>query len=943
MRLLLYIDNKWTEPEMSADANNGISMTYTYDSLINPADYVSEYSLTFKLPKTEHNNRLFDEFRYLDSTIGHFKPQALMNYQLTSDENDIISRGTCYLNTIDDNYYNLNLSGSLSYVFKRMLNCGWDTKKASEDSSYTLLPEYLKWSGLGYTNKVLLNKELVKTSWDTDNITYDWDALKNQMVLRPFMGRGMTKNQFVSNCIGFAPSFQGKYKDFSSDKWVRKPSNWYYPVVRDVLDCYESKSIPDEGIIDRQICEYRSYYQTPYIYMSRLWQWVESEFKNITGYDLFLDDKWFNINNPYYRELVYTLPCMYNSDDAKQYDNHNTDIEPISKNMPLYTAVDGDYKSSALSNIKLTHYSETINNSDPTRNVEYKYQFNLKYKRNSSGSLFWSSVMGVDYYLMYNLNNPLIVTMKLTNGTTDYATKTYLILPCSNLQHNGEYVYKPNEQVVGLYSQIVDEVIEYYYKPKRFTEFTDEVDFGSCQLNLKYSGIVNNAYVKTEIAYGNTYSPFRYYKPWYTTYNVYPTCPTGSQMYTTNTFKMEVDGVYQLIVRENKRSNLEVTLEKLFKGTSPFEVLLKYTKMLNLIWLCDDYNRKVTVMSRYQHFYKCIEEDMGAKTPSMGDADYKGFLDLTDLVDMSKGMEVQSPSWENHTVEFNYDDCSADYYSQYKDKYGKSYGGKTIVTENEKNTETKNLFATSDYDKINPSCTNSEWLITINNMLNDNNYKVESKPLISNSTGEVWNNFYFRNTNGDWNDGINDGWRKDEGGSFVRISDDTQTEVFSDIYCWQTSESGNTVKTYVRPRLNTATTNDSHSVWFAVPREIYHQYPYNDGMVCVYDHCWKDFIEDVYNVNNKKVVCYIQLDAKSYRRLKINPLVQIKNCIYLMTKIEGWSEETEKCKCTLVQISDIFKLSSNKIKKIKVLDSLWEFDNGDVIAFDDGTEIRINN
>ena len=77
-------------------------------------------------------------------------------------------------------------------------------------------------------------------------------------------------------------------------------------------------SVIPNGLLPREIGEYRSYLQIPFIYWNKFFQMFNKKVTEITGYNIQLDDTWFNSSNPYYGNLVMMA--------ARPYDNQSDDV-----------------------------------------------------------------------------------------------------------------------------------------------------------------------------------------------------------------------------------------------------------------------------------------------------------------------------------------------------------------------------------------------------------------------------------------------------------------------------------------------------------------------------------------------------------------------------------------------------------------------------------------
>ena len=179
-------------------------------------------------------------------------------------------------------------------------------------------------------------------------------------------------------------------------------------------------------------------------------------------------------------------------------------------------------------------------------------------------------------------------------------------------------------------------------------------------------------------------------------------------------------------------------------------------------------------------------------------------------------------------------------------------------------------------------------------------------------SADVYGNFYYRHGNGLWSDKVLAGWR-----DAVYITDDLVKEITYNRYCWHGisaidwfAQYGYSVMCAERPVFKTMSYNGL-SVLFAAVREQYTGAP-DEPTEYMYEHCWKDYVEEVYNQQNKTVELYMNISNALLAKLRRNPLVQIGNCIYLLMEIKDWSERSRICKCRLRQIYDLNKLTGQQ-------------------------------
>ena len=936
MRLFLNIDktkkggvklNDYAEVDVTSDDN--IYLTHTFDSLESPVDYCAEYSYEVKLPRTKKNNQLFDHFYRLDNFISRnsFDPNIKLDYYVLSDHADILSRGVCFLNYVDDEYYHFNLLGSLNDIFTRLLNSGWDEQKFVEDDDYFFLTDYLKYNGQNYNNTPKLNRNTVFASWEIDPTEhiFSLEDLQNKYNELALMHLNLTPNQvYLANLVGFAPTNQGRYKNFQSNKWFKNINGRNQLVNVLASDNTTEYNLVGDGLTEAQIGEYRSYMQQPYIYVKRLLQIYKESCKTITGYDMRFDPSWYNDENLITNQLIYMLPQMYSDATETIVSNTVTDSENETM-MPSFNS-----------------YSEVDNKVQNLNTFQTKYESdfqrlnanNYTYSANIQINLRMDSGRTVaPYPIKYNFNNPILLSGYLSDNTDVLVQKIIVVVPLTNTKVDGQYeetlLNTIGQDAIDRYMTFADEVVEVRYTPYTggHNFILGDIDFSMDYIsdgtkNVKFGYVAN---------FGNTISPFSNESGQALngsfTFNYLQYGRFYLNLKATNYFQEKTDG----------RSNQNLTMSTLFKTISPFEIILKFTKLTGKLWIVDDYSKTITIWDRTTYFQTILETDTNSKVPPVGDVSFAGVYNITSLIDKSKGMKLSAPSWSDKFLKFNYKELDADYFTDYRKKYNLQYGEKKIVTTNQKNNNTHNLFCRSEYDEIYPSMIASEYILKVKNIkANDADIKIENYPQVVNSrdneSANIWNNFYLRNKNGKFDKNIGEGWRP----NYVLITDDMAEEKNGN-YAWHSDET-NAIKAYNRPRFNTHTWGDEVSIQFAPSREIYHQYEYLPTTKYLYEN-FRNYIEQVYNFQSKKVELYAHINSMLYRRLKQNPFVQVENSCFLVTKIEDWNENKNSVKITIIQIQNLNTLTDGKL--IQVIGDLLAWDDANLITFDNVDKILV--
>ena len=81
----------------------------------------------------------------------------------------------------------------------------------------------------------------------------------------------------------------------------------------------------------------------------------------------------------------------------------------------------------------------------------------------------------------------------------------------------------------------------------------------------------------------------------------------------------------------------------------------------------------------------------------------------------------------------------------------------------------------------------------------------------------------------------------------------------------------------------------------------------------IYELCWKDYLNERYNIQNKKVTGYFFITNEDYNNFKFNQFITLDNQLFMINKIYDFDINNPKStKIDLVQINDPSKLT-NKI------------------------------
>ena len=908
------IGNRWEYPVIEDDGF-ALTMSSTNTSLGNPSDVVSDFSYTFTLPVCAKNNNLFQQFRNLDSIVWtqsqYYHPNNSAPCFVEDDNGSLLCDGTCYLNSFNGRRYSFTLIGSLGMCMKKLINSGWDTTKADADDTYTLLPDYLQYTQgtsattPAYTDFEILNNKTVYTSWlaapqnipfslSTAMSTYDSNGLKSLFGLSG--NNNVTEHRcWLSSLVGYAPTNQGLYKDdkFDSTQWVclQNGQGVLLPLF-DIPGTERSIEVGD-GLTESQMCQYRSYMQQPYIYMNKLWQMYAANSQNICGYSLLLGTDWFTDDNMLIRDMVCMLKQEDDHEKATALSTSDTTTTATGY-LPKWTSWDPDTNNvEGLHAVTLDHNSATFN-LQRGQVVDATFQFDYTLHSLNNQYNLWTLAVH-DAKMYWFMNRPLYVWGKLYDGNNNLLTTQMYscwLLPNNQNNEGEEYTYD-----TGNWNAINETVFKYdapvVWNAKSAT-------IGSFQLHGCYTAdrdLTGCKWVWSVSIQGNT-NPFMIHfdEPGLVDMvPAYPECKNGNNY--TNPAVSTSNVVNRISIRTATRTNTPITMEKLMKGQTPFALLLKCSKMLNLVWVIDEDNKTITVKKRSTFYSDCVAQ---------------GFRDLTPYVDFGRSYTFEPIAFTAEKLEFNYDDVQEDYMKDYKEKYGRAYGSKTIYTQDTRTKESVPMFGTTQYNKLTPSCISTSILKPYMAYNSNSNYtQKETDAMISNindgKCANISGNFYYRRLNSRITDEMHwNNYSSDRTGNFVMINDDTDTEVMNNQYCWHNDTTVG-IGIYQRPVFDIADRTETYALQFAEPAERYNYYSYDSNMKYLYDACWKNYMDDFYSIQNKLIKVYMHFPTTIYKAVRKNPLVIVQDVLYEVMTMD-YDMKTNYAQMTLRQVSDLQKI-----------------------------------
>ena len=910
--LRLFLENI----EVELNEKIQFALTKQFEDITSPADIKNDYSKTVKIPFSAHNNKLFGNLFSTDRLIVdgdntlmgvYFNPYKKVDFRLQYGD-EVLMVGYAKNISVErvnerEGYYNITLNGELGKVFQEMKKITFDN--TTEDKKYLI-------NGGKYIDEVI-SKDLIYQLWNNEpiyeeglveNYIYHMDAETGEVIKKPNLGYRL------QDYLGFIPNnsyeenFDYKtyeiktYGEHGEDKGM---TNNISKTFAETLDDkaksklgdestyvnatgIEAETIIGEGLLPREIGEYRSYYQLPYIFFNKLFQIFTEKTTEITGYNIELDNSWFNERNPYWCKMVYMLSKF----------NTKEELTSETDNISNFTLLSTKLRPGT-SDVPILYYPYTYSPSTLEEQwveftgVEYE-KLRTQFRNGEIDVITINQDLPIDIMLT-NPRNKNKVEVGTTSDKIFMGAGAHIHIQFALFDENGNRVASYTSYVCG-YDYTAENMgaeNSTVYKVDGIAIPSNRVIIqrvgGKMKLNIERSLVGNDFSIKMFAKYvvvptdGEMLS--RYIEPIYFLNslnfnnivafdNIKISLPANTKLIytTTNTFK---------------RSGFRFTLNDLWNNEfNPFDEILNYCKQYRIGVFCDYVNKKLIFKPLSVYF-----------------SDYK-VLDWTDKVDYSKAYNIQPITFENKYLLFNYEKYETELNRQYNEKYGLNFGEYRLTTDYEFNTEEKELFKFSKvtipstdiclswknlYDNLSIIYTLPAEITAYNKDKEEKNVNVFGSMLFYKGLKEFDVTSDLRS---------------------VTITDDSYLQTLNKTYFYlQGAVEDKSIKTTTYPVLDIV--YDNYLNTFAIPQENYtyvkNSYDRKNG---VYKNFWENYLNERYNKQNKIVTCYVRLTPQDFAQFEYNNFVKIGNQLYMVNKIYDYQiDENALTKVDLITIQDI--------------------------------------
>lgn len=945
----LYLDGEKVDWTKTPD----ILLTYQRTDYQNPTITKNMFSKTLTIDGTPNNNNIFDHIwkldRVMDSDFTLFNPSQRVPFELYNDA-EIVEKGYAKLDSIKkDGYkieYNITLYGGLgSFFYSLAYDINTDKEKTLADLNYmgTSNPDdefdfeinknrvWDAWDRLGKTGNTGSWKK-----WDYINFipcyNGEADAFDSDRVLINTHGLGGTKVRYTDNGTVVNNSFPMHISD--GENTYGTVNGYLTGKMQRACDEWEMRDL-------------RSYLQRPCLSVKGLFDAIRNPLNN-GGYNVVLDSDFFSSGNPYYSKAWITLPML----------NPETDAVDEYKEWDWYKEAQYNY-SVLMYTGNSTHNKWKLGLSTPISASPDKFEMDVEIHATITGTSAEKLYTGTYYETSwYDPEEDETVT-----GTSAYRG-------CMTVQMYGFGNGNPwssqsakcgsniicltsltNGQVIGrlsintYYQKVYPECdIIYnigYWKKVSGSDYVwfNETD-NTTIIHISMDTNLMSEIPNVGLAFGNLMTidgalvPARCGYVWDTDFLTGTT--TGHSFKYWDTVSLtNLDSNVLYKVNGKMRSYQPVTKKDLLGGLegTPCDWLLSYCKLFGLFIEKDKLSDTIYINMRNNWYRKEV-------------------VDLEDLIDRSKDIDVTPLTFESKWYNFNYEEAEGKFLDRYKKTYSQDFGKQLIDTKFNFDAdeidlledtkfrngmtalEKSNYFNTkfdSNGNQI-PQCLFDWCTVTYykDNETSDTYMCLPSMTSLSELNPWTPKQFYDAMPKlhmMDEDDGPTDGegvlvfflGKTDTGNADYWISDDID-EMFidSDSPCWlQTRHEWNkawtqriAIQTRTLPefsrymiRYNTITAS-----WdFGYTKELYVPYYRYDvnRTPTIYENFWKSYIQDLYSVNTRNVECNVALNTNDvYDFMK--KFYWWDNCYWVCTKVQDFDICLDKStKCSFTKVNDI--------------------------------------
>lgn len=981
----LFIGKK--EVEFNGDPK--ILFNFKITELNNPTIIKNSWTKTVTIPSTPANDDIFNHFWNLERVNGggvNFNPTLKTDFELYIN-NTLIQNGYCKLDSVKVSNHNVqyqvSLFGGLGDFFYNLSYAEGDTTDVKKTLASLNFAD-----GVGAEPNLdfIINKDTVNEAWEalmgTGQSTPDdkWDVVNFAPVYN-----GIPEDFDAGKAVINNKGLDSLYFKVRASGDTDTP-DYYKPIINGVpnLSGYSLGELSEELTVD-ETRDLRSYLNRPVVNVYRTIQACCNP-ENNGGYQVKLDPHFFHVNNPYYygHNAWVTLPMLRQMEvqggqseevTGATITNINKNVKTVNYNVSSLSEVNNlrmrmnvGLNTTATGYTLYTYFNYSSDANTLNANIIRNYTINegvclMLVGRDNSGTIVAQSKES--YCLSSYQYNPA-VGGNLWNGFSvpGYPTpRAFRFLQGKWVKKNGQWVWcdMNNNQVdieftfnnstplssIELVVQI--KAGEYWVQKvlgqKGWQSYPDESDM-MVWPTQQVSDHSNRMETGIKTTYGYVAVP---------TYNI------------TDFYCVATD--YEAFF-----SNTYIPKDRLLSTSySPADFLISYCKMFGLYF----YRNPSEVADDTYSCPKGVIHIMDRNTFYTGE-----YVDLQSRIDRSKDINITPTMAGSKWYSFDLEHIDSEAGAAYKTTYGYNYGRQLINTNYNFDSNTTNIYDGNAFkagvmvrEKDKYFCGNYRSNPRSRNIVPNfalNGLKVT---LFHPSSGELETYEYDINPIGVKSGDINDlGLKRydsipklqchtddnspaDGDGVLLFYNGPQQTVKYwitDDIMemetlnggnpCWiMTAEETNaneqqiaipitTIPRFTRDKINFGQQegNIIHSWNFGHPQVTFVPNTYTTEGDSIYDKCWKAYISDLYDANNKKITAFVNLQG-----IPTNAWLRrwywFDNGVWRLNEIKEWNAaDPSTTQCEFIKVMDVNNYKLDAISEQGVEGIILE---KDIIAY----------
>lgn len=922
VELLFKINTTWQKIELSESLNYTINKQFI--DLNDLTSISTDYTKTIKIPFTPRNNEIFNFYFKIQSRVMGsveyytFDPSEKIDCIITYNNNVLLS-GYFVIDDISakDKTYNGTIYSTVNQLYKDLLS--------------QTIKDYEVMDGHNIMENIRVSPDIIKRSIDDTFVpNYSENSINNFEEIMGFAVQEIpntdildtTKIQY-SKSAGVDPTLPPVDMDA------------YIKYLHDSYDTSFHKSLINKGISFPFKMEVPVLTTKAYLYVKSLISMIKHKLSS--EYDVTLDTS--DIDNDIPDEMCYFPSCPFNEKDFAKQDSNVLNIEknntvitsgmyssfitaktPKNVNIPLSILTDENsqihvenYSSSI---IKVSNLQSSVNTFDLIINQSLWY--GGQNTRNISPTRF--DVKPIDMYFKHRINYP-VITVYYQSPSSPYATNNYV---------SAIHVYYAHNKIRHEWKNFVKRWINTVKQSSPNLEvfetnddkgYNDDFQLSPNKITYQSTGL-NPVCIHVRVnPYSNTFlqvKQFVFNNPT-NGFGSYPTIFMNGGWYDKAILANIQHDVIPIDCLADINSSGTITKDEakdvvfqfltvkmdsvLFKFNGPSSYTRKYNNLSGFFgdfipfkWLFD-FCKKNRYYVEYNEDKKCI------KIYSKYFTESNGLKIVEKYIDYSKDVNIKPLNNEYSKIKFGYKENKNQNLNEYVKTYGQEFGDLTINTLYSNSKETLKL---STGDEICPVITNKysiNW-DTLKDWNPNNSIPVKVQKynyyviddVVDNKYGN--NNFYLFRSGVTVTNNYFITWP-----SNIEMANN----IFSYHVSTKTDSSEVSNQTNLRMfKYHTTNGNGENvNIFFNKPMIIFTNEDLS-GSEDLYTHRWQNYLDEIFDINNKKVTCYVPLSVAEYYNFRFNQLWNIEGNLFIVNKIIDFNPaNNEPTKVELIQVNNI--------------------------------------